>query len=135
MHRYKESLITFKNNKNLVVATSTSEAPELTDYIRERKIQLLETKHLLESYMTPQGLLYIQSDSITFPEMEIHPEILLLRNSPKVNFERLLLNAQPKQIIADGSNYPYMIRKWKATARHKKIPFHSTAEKGAYMMR
>lgn len=135
MHRYKESLITFKNNKNLVVATSTSEAPELTDFIRERKIQKLEIKHLLESYMTPQGLLYIQSDSITFPEMEIHPEILLLRNSPKVNFERLLLNAQPKQIIADGSNYPYMIRKWKATARHKKIPFHATAEKGAYMMR
>nr|WP_185739455.1 ComEC/Rec2 family competence protein [Gramella sp. Hel_I_59] len=135
MHRYKESMITFKNNRNLVVATSTPEAPELIDYIRERKIKKLEKTQLEDFYMTPKGLLYIQSDSINLPELEIHPEVLLLRNSPKVNFDRLLMNSQPKQIIADGSNYPYLIRKWKATAKNKKIPFHATAEKGAYMMR
>ncbi len=135
MHRYKESMITFKENKNLIVATSTSEAAEPIDYIRERKIEELEKTSLEDFYMTPEGLLYIQSDSINLPELEIHPDILLLRNSPKVNFDRLLINAQPKQIIADGSNYPYLIKKWKATASNKKIPFHATAEKGAYMMR
>ncbi|WP_405200394.1 ComEC/Rec2 family competence protein [Christiangramia sp. LLG6405-1] len=135
MHRYKESMITFKDNKNVIVATSTSEAAEPIDYIRERKIEELEKTSLEDFYMTPEGLLYIQSDSINLPELEIHPDILLLRNSPKVNFDRLLINAQPKQIIADGSNYPYLIKKWKATASNKKIPFHATAEKGAYMMR
>lgn len=135
MHRYKESLITFKNNKNLVVATNTSEAPELIDYIRERKIEKLEKTQLEVFYMTPQGLLYIQSDSVNLPELEVHPEILLLRNSPKVNFDRLLMNSQPKQIIADGSNYPYLVEKWKASASNKKIPFHATAKKGAYIMR
>jgi competence protein ComEC len=135
MHRYKESMITFKDNRNLVVATSTSEAPELIDYIRERKIMKLEKTQLEDFYMTPQGLLYIQSDSVNLPELEVHPEILLLRNSPKVNFDRLLMNSQPKQIIADGSNYPYLVEKWKASASNKKIPFHATAKKGAYIMR
>ncbi len=135
MHRYKTSGITFKENDHLLVATSTSEAPQLIDYIRERKIKRLERKAIEKAYTTPRGLLYVQSDSIILPELEISPELLLLRNSPKINFERLLMNSKPKQVIADGSNYPYLVKKWKETARNKKIPFHATAEKGAYILK
>ncbi len=36
-------------------------------------------------------------------------------------------------IIADGSNYRSYILNWKATGLNKKIPFHATSEKGAFV--
>lgn len=58
------------------------------------------------------------------------PKIILLTQSPKINLERLIQIHQPKQIIADGSNYKSYIKLWKATCEKQKIPFHATTEKG-----
>ena len=60
------------------------------------------------------------------------PEVVLLTQSPKINFERLITEINPKIIIADGSNYKTLIEKWERTCRQKNIPFHSTSEKGYY---
>jgi competence protein ComEC len=60
------------------------------------------------------------------------PDIVLLTQSPKINFERLLTELEPKIIIADGSNYKNLIEIWEKTCLKKNIPFHSTSEKGYY---
>ncbi|MCB9425641.1 MAG: ComEC/Rec2 family competence protein [Flavobacteriales bacterium] len=58
------------------------------------------------------------------------PDVLLLTHSSRVNLERVINELKPKRIIADGSNYPSLIEKWRATALKHNIPFQSTAEKG-----
>jgi len=63
----------------------------------------------------------------------LQPDLLLLTNSPRINLERVIEHNKPKMIIADGSNYPSDIARWKATAVMKKVPFHATGEKGAFI--
>ncbi|OCB71042.1 competence protein ComEC [Flavobacterium glycines] len=73
-------------------------------------------------------------DSIgTFPK-DIKPNIVLLTQTPKINLERMLLSLKPKLVIADGSNYQYILKLWKASCKKQKIPFHATAEKGFYKL-
>lgn len=62
-----------------------------------------------------------------------NPKLILLTNSPKINLDRLISELKPEQIIADGSNYRNLINKWQKTAENKKIPFHETGEKGAFI--
>jgi competence protein ComEC len=63
------------------------------------------------------------------------PDYILLRNSPKINLERLIDSLQPELIIADGSNYKSYLARWKATCIKRKRPFHQTNEKGAYIIK
>lgn len=62
------------------------------------------------------------------------PDVLILINSPKLNLERLLQSYQPKEIVADASNYKSYKKLWKATCKKEKIPFHDTSEKGFYKL-
>ncbi len=57
---------------------------------------------------------------------------VVLRQSPKVHLEDLIDKLAPKLIIADGSNYPSFIKRWKKTCDAQGISFHATAERGAY---
>jgi competence protein ComEC len=61
-----------------------------------------------------------------------NPDLVLLIQSPKINFERMLSDIKPKTVIADGSNYPSLAEEWEKICFKKKIPFHSTNEKGFY---
>ena len=67
--------------------------------------------------------------------MDIQPDIILLIENPKINLERVIIDLQPKIIIADKSNSYYRIKKWAATCKDAKIPFHATAEKGFYKLK
>jgi competence protein ComEC len=49
-----------------------------------------------------------------------------------VHLEDLINKLQPKMVIADGSNYPSFVRRWKKTCAARGIPFHETAQQGAY---
>lgn len=53
-------------------------------------------------------------------------DAILLRQSPKINLERLLSNISVNMIVADGSNYPSYIRRWKTTCEQRGITFHTT---------
>jgi len=63
------------------------------------------------------------------------PDYILLTNTPKINLNRLIDSIRPLLIIADGSNYKSEILKWKKTCATKKIPFHDTGEKGAFIFK
>lgn len=58
---------------------------------------------------------------------------ILLRNSPKINLERVLNILNPKRIIVDGSNYKSMVSLWRETCLKKGIPFHYTGREGAFI--
>ena len=65
----------------------------------------------------------------------VHPQWVLLRQSPKINLNRLIDSLDPELIIWDGSNYRSYQERWKLTCQAKKIPFHQTSEKGAFLVR
>ncbi|MBT8286053.1 MAG: hypothetical protein KJO71_11760, partial [Muriicola sp.] len=56
---------------------------------------------------------------------------LILTQSPRIHLGRILEQSCPDRIIADGSNYPDDIRRWRRTCQRYRIPFYSTAEIGA----
>jgi competence protein ComEC len=62
------------------------------------------------------------------------PDYVLLRNSPKVNLNRMIDSINPKIIIADGSNYKSYIKRWEQTCLKRKLPFHQTGKKGAFVI-
>ena len=65
----------------------------------------------------------------------IKPTIVILQQSPKINLERLLKTLQPKLLIADGSNYRSYVSLWEEICIKNKTPFHSTMQKGAYILK
>jgi competence protein ComEC len=44
---------------------------------------------------------------------------ILLRNSPKINLEKVIKILKPKLIIADGSNYKSYVKRWQKTCTKK----------------
>jgi competence protein ComEC len=62
------------------------------------------------------------------------PKVILLRQSPKINLERLIYKIKPKLIIADASNYKSYVKFWKQTCAENNIKFHSTFENGAFIL-
>jgi len=64
----------------------------------------------------------------------VKPNWVLLRQSPKLNLNRLIDSLRPELIIWDGSNYNSYQKRWKLTCESKKIPFHQTGEKGAFLL-
>jgi competence protein ComEC len=63
------------------------------------------------------------------------PNYVLLRNSPKINLNRLIDSIHPELIIADGSNFKSYVARWETICKKQKLPFHNTSEKGALIIR
>ncbi|MFA5297780.1 MAG: ComEC/Rec2 family competence protein [Lutibacter sp.] len=64
----------------------------------------------------------------------LKPTVVILRQSPKINLERLLKHLHPKIIVADGTNYKSYLKVWEQTCIKNKIPFHNTMQKGAFVL-
>jgi competence protein ComEC len=94
----------------------------------------ITTAHKIQNlyYFNEKKILVI--DSFGIYSKEINPDIIILRQSPKINLERLIEANKPKLIVADASNYKTNIKLWKGICTKKKIPFHATAEKGFYRL-
>ena len=116
-------------------------------------LENLEKERIFEDYIIGNYTKSIKEDSIKpiyefnskiillvdslgiYQVKSVKPNILLLINSPKINLERVIDSIQPEQIIADGSNFKSYVERWKGTCQKRKIPFHNTNEKGAFVLR
>jgi competence protein ComEC len=78
--------------------------------------------------------IFLVIDSMGVYPKELKKPIVLLTFSPKVHLERLLDSLEPKLIIADGSNYLTYVSRWQRTCEKKKLPFHHTGTKGAFII-
>ncbi len=73
-------------------------------------------------------------DSLGMYPRNVQPDIMLLRQSPRINLNRVFKTCKPKLVIADASNYKSYSALWKSTCIKEKIPFHNTYEKGFYKL-
>ena len=111
-------------NEKLIINYFVGENVNLQASDTLQALYTLGSKHML--VVDSLGIYNIKS---------LQPDIILLRDSPKVNLVRLIDSAKPKLIIADGSNYKSYQERWRQTCTAKKIPFHQTSKKGAYILK
>jgi competence protein ComEC len=64
---------------------------------------------------------------------DFRPDIVILTENPKINFERLLFVLHPETVITDWNNYRYLSDKWKETSEKHQVKFYRTSQKGAFM--
>ncbi|MDX1761714.1 MAG: ComEC/Rec2 family competence protein [Christiangramia sp.] len=135
-HQSRNSVIGKKIDRKLILHSADSiQKNLLNDYIRERKIDNI-SKREIPKILELSGKLSLVVDSCSNYNLStFKPEVLILSRSPKVNLERLIEQLQPELIIADGNNFKSYIEFWRRTSEDKKIPFHYTGEKGAYIFR
>lgn len=107
----------------------------VTDYAIALNIGKIKNSPLKNSYTIGKERIIVLDSSLGSLPAISEPFILLLTQSPKINLERLLDSVRPKTVIADGSNYRSYIQRWENSCKHKKIPFHYTGEKGAYIFK
>jgi competence protein ComEC len=144
----KEELIVFQDKKTTLIASQKGDDVVLYS-TNDSLLKNFKKNQFIQSYLTgnfchvkalkkmPNMLFYKNKkiliiDSSCIYSKEIIPDIVIITQSPKLNLERLLATIQPKQIVADGSNFRSYISIWEATCDKQKIPFHNTNEKGFY---
>ena len=133
-HKTRESIIGIKNHKRLtLLSVNPPENKFLEDYKRENRIQKTEITTIPQIFSFDNELILVVDTAKNYQINNFYPDKLFLRNNARINLDRLLNFYNPKEIIADGSNAHYIIKDWETTARKKKIPFHHTGEKGAYI--
>lgn len=132
----KQTLLGYKNSSELRVfksGLSVSEANEypLQAYKIKANIQRISEEKIPKMFQyNNKRVLVLDSLGVYPPGMTVHT--ILLTQSPKINLIRLIDSLQPKQIVADGSNYHSYVRYWEKTCKLKKLPFHHTAKQGAF---
>ncbi|MCG9971847.1 ComEC family competence protein [Gramella sp. YB25] len=133
-HRTRESVIGKKQKYDLTIfAENKDQLSFLKAYLRERQIENFSLQQLPDILSVSDQICLVIDTTASYNLKEFQPEFIILRNSPRLNMERLINQLQPRQIIADGSNHPSFVNQWRNTCRLKKIPFHYTGEKGAYI--
>ena len=98
-------------------------------------IDTVITDNLQPVYHYKNKIILVIDSLAVYKGLTFQPHYILLRNSPRFNLNRVIDSLQPQQIIADASNYKSYLKRWKATCEHKKIPFHQTNEKGAFIIK
>ncbi|MCA0132478.1 ComEC/Rec2 family competence protein [Winogradskyella alexanderae] len=139
-NKSRYSLIGQKRNNQLLLHHNLSPTKRASDntisnYKVGEKLTLIAEDSIQSLYnFNNTKILVIDSIGI-YKNLSFKPELVLLRDSPKINLSRLIDSLQPEMIIADASNYKSYAIRWKETCQYKKIPFHYTNEKGAFILK
>ena len=88
---------------------------------------------LSSHYQLGQHTLRVLEPPGLYSPSEPSPDFLLLSGSPRIHLGRLLEVLDPRQVIADGSNYRSLVILWKKTCEKQGVPFHDTAREGAWI--
>jgi len=133
----KASLIAKKEGQNLRVFHS-SESLEASEFLLNSYITGANTKSpiikkgLPKTELFENNLFLVDSLGIYQSKSAKNKSVLLVA-SPKINIDRLIETVQPRQIIADHSNYKSYVDRWKRSCKNYNIPFHYTHEAGAWI--
>lgn len=132
LNLYKNSaLIAINANKGIAyTAKKTPKTERIFDQIQQHyRLNTLDILPLKHAYT---NILVVDSMGI-YNGLKPYNTVWL-RGSPKIHLEALIDSIKPKIIIADGSNYPSFIKRWKKTCDAKEITFYATTKSGAYSL-
>lgn len=139
-HKNRETLMGTYSSDTLIVYTDFM----IDNYKKESRIEAYQNRFMLDTiyqrgiqnYFSFQNKKTLIVDSLGIYAIKgIQPNYILLRQSPDIHLERLIMLYPNATIIADGSNYKSDVMRWKKTCLQLKIPFHSTYEKGFFRIK
>ncbi len=136
-HKNKTSIVLFRKGEKVNILHSLDSITiqknkAIQDYkIGTGKIEF-NYKPIQNIYKIAQDTLIIIDSLAVYNLPKLHPKVVLLRDSPKINLERLIQTLKPKIIIADASNYKTFKKRWQQTCKKYKVIFYNTSVKGAY---
>ena len=139
-HKSRHTLLGYKKNSSLKLShnldsLAISKDKVISNYCTGLFIDRVEHT-ALESVFLYQGKTILVIDSLgAYNVKSFRPDYVLLRNSPQLNLERMIDSIHPKYIIADGSNYRSYIKHWESTCLKRRLPFHDTGKKGAFIIK
>ncbi len=147
----QEELIVFNSKNNTVLGVLKNQTANIYvrdtsftkkqqdflygNYLIQKQADLNTVLPLNNIYTYKNQIVLVIDDACIYDLNELCPDILLLTNSPKINLSRVLDTYTPKQIIADASNYRDYCTRWKKTCNQHNVPFHSTYEQGAFIIK
>ncbi len=139
-NKNRTTLIGEKHNSHLNInhnidSFTVANDKTLKNYNIGHFIETTEISTLKSTYSYKNELLLVIDSVGIYNSKLFKPSYILLSDSPKINLNRLIDSLKPKHIIADASNYKSYVKRWQQTCKHKKIPFHSTYEKGAFILK
>ncbi|MCL5130081.1 ComEC/Rec2 family competence protein [Algibacter sp. L4_22] len=140
-HKSRFSMIGNTNKNTLKIthdldSLSILKNSTIKNYTVGNFINTIENAELQSVYVLKNKKILLVVDSLnTYNIKSFEPDYLLLRQSPKINLNRLIDSIHPKYIIADGSNYKSYVLQWKNICKKRKLPFHDTHEKGAFVIK
>lgn len=135
LHVKKATLIAERNGHNVVVFTNKALGKNnpIQPYAIANFAKVVEIKAVPRLMYAVNKKMVLIDSSAAYPR-NTKPDILLLRQSPKINLNRVFQTCRPRLVIADASNFKSYVSLWKATCSKEKIPFHNTYEKGFYKL-
>lgn len=113
------------------IKKETFEENMLSSFSTANFYKIKTFKQVKNCYYFKDNKILLIDSTISIPKNKA-TDILILTQSPKLNLDRIINILHPKQIVADASNYKNYVDIWKSTCIKRKIPFHSTYEKGFY---
>ncbi|MFG6686263.1 ComEC/Rec2 family competence protein [Mariniflexile sp. HNIBRBA6329] len=138
-HKSRYSLLGNSTNNKITIISDLDSVTKsknniIKDYIVGNHIKTVEQDTFESVYFfNKKKLLVIDSLGI-YNIKSFQPDYILLRQSPKINLNRLIDSINPMYIIADGSNYKSYIAHWESICKKRKLPFHQTSKKGAFII-
>ena len=137
-HKSRHSIFGLKSNQHLEIhhdLDSINQLRLLTDYKIGAAIKTQSADRIKTLYKVDNKLLLVVDSLGVYRIKSVKPQWVLLRQSPKINLNRLIDSLNPELIIWDGSNYRSYQERWKLTCKARQIQYYQTSEKGAFTVR
>lgn len=138
-HQTKNSILAIKKQKVIslhhsIGSMETYSNKIINSYLLGMFLQKKVISDTLKNvYRLNHEYLYFVDSLGIYKSLKFSPKIVVLTRSPKINLNRLIQVLHPKVIIADGSNYKNYTQRWEKTCKNKKVIFHNTSKKGAFV--
>ncbi|WP_152287675.1 ComEC/Rec2 family competence protein [Flavicella marina] len=134
--QYKKSSIAVSNEGKVRFFGTAKNEKLIESYLVKTGADLIMSREEVPNLINYKSQNIFIIDNKNFYKVpNFQPEILVLRNSPKIHLERCLKLLKPRVVVADGSSYPQVKERWKITCLKYKVHFHDTQTDGAFVLK
>nr|WP_262920454.1 ComEC/Rec2 family competence protein [Hanstruepera flava] len=139
-HKSRHSVIGKKQDDILLLSHDLDSIKRHSDYIIQNYtvgnfIDSTREDNISNLYQLNDKTLLVVDSTSVYSNLSFQPDYVLLRQSPKINLNRLLDSLKIKTVVTDGSNYTSYVKRWQQTCLKQNVPFHYTGEKGAFIIK
>ena len=137
-HTMHSTIVKRSGSKLTVRSTSKFDDPKLARIIEPYQHQFYQIKvddrPAIENVIDAgKKRILIIDDETMIQDLGFNPDIIVLKNAPKINLDRLLKRIRPDIVISDGSNFHSYSKRWRNSCKKFGIKFHDTYQNGAFV--